>query len=96
MEEKKCYEVVVSGIVQGVGYRFYTKLMADRLDIGGNVKNLKNGDVQLTIAMSDSEKEKFVRQLWRGTQFSKVTKVDVREMGYYNSEDFSEFEVKFK
>lgn len=37
----------VSGMVQGVGFRYFTVLAAHRLNITGWVRNLHNGNVQV-------------------------------------------------
>lgn len=40
-------ELIVSGEVQGVGYRQYVKRIGRKLDIKGSVKNLEDGTVQI-------------------------------------------------
>ncbi|APT17967.1 hypothetical protein FC62_GL000002 [Amylolactobacillus amylotrophicus DSM 20534] len=47
-------EIIVHGLVQGVGFRFMTKLVADQLHVFGTVENLANGDVRI-VAQADSE-----------------------------------------
>ncbi|WP_083479210.1 acylphosphatase [Lacticaseibacillus brantae] len=46
--------ITVSGRVQGVGFRWMTKMVADKLHIAGTVENLDNGDVYIeAIGESD-------------------------------------------
>lgn len=40
----------VSGIVQGVGFRWFVREKARRLDLAGWVRNLPNGDVEIAAA----------------------------------------------
>lgn len=50
--------MIVSGHVQGVGFRYFTRQEAQRLALTGQVKNLANGDVEClffgeTVHMND-------------------------------------------
>jgi len=40
-------KIIVSGRVQGVGYRYYIARVADDLELTGYAKNLFNGDVEI-------------------------------------------------
>ncbi|MBP7216881.1 MAG: acylphosphatase [Candidatus Omnitrophica bacterium] len=51
---KKQLQVYFSGRVQGVGFRFTVRELADELDVGGWVKNLPDGRVQL-VAEAEEE-----------------------------------------
>ena len=42
-----CFEVVYSGRVQGVGFRWTTARIARRHSVSGHVQNLPNGTVSL-------------------------------------------------
>ncbi|MBE2226972.1 MAG: acylphosphatase [Ignavibacteria bacterium] len=41
-------KIIVSGRVQGVGYRYFIARFADSLDIKGYAKNLFSGEVEIT------------------------------------------------
>ena len=43
----KKIRIQVQGRVQGVGFRYTTKLLADRMGIQGSVKNESDGSVNL-------------------------------------------------
>jgi len=47
--------MTVGGRVQGVGFRWMTKMVADKLQIAGTVENLDNGDVSIQ-AVGDPDK----------------------------------------
>ena len=47
--EMRRYQVVFSGNVQGVGFRYEMWLMADKLGVTGLAENLPNGDVYAEI-----------------------------------------------
>ena len=48
-DELRRYEIVFSGIVQDVGFRYEMWLMAEKLELTGFVENLPNGDVYAEI-----------------------------------------------
>lgn len=50
----KRVEVRVSGRVQGVSFRYYTRLRAQELGLSGWVRNESNGDV-LAVAEGDED-----------------------------------------
>ncbi len=86
-------EIVVQGVVQGVGYRFFAIHKAREYGITGYVQNLPDGSV---LVVAEGEKgilNDFINQLKIGPPAARVTKVDVklseREKGYKN------FSVKF-
>lgn len=45
----KRYHVIFKGRVQGVGLRFQVKMLADRLGVTGNVRNMYDGSVEVYI-----------------------------------------------
>lgn len=48
-DEERRYEIVFSGIVQGVGFRYEAWLIAGKLELTGFAKNLPNGDVLVEV-----------------------------------------------
>lgn len=65
----------VSGMVQGVGYRFFTQRAAEKLRVSGFVRNLWDGRVEV-FAMGTAEQHKELRRmLERGPFGSDVTEV---------------------
>lgn len=49
----------VSGTVQGVGFRYFTKRLADRYHIVGTVKNEYDGSVTITAFATDELLKRF-------------------------------------
>src|SRR3990172_12780666 len=47
--EYLCAKVVIHGLVQGVNFRASTREEAERLGVGGGVRNLPDGNVQALI-----------------------------------------------
>lgn len=66
---------VVSGRVQGVGYRFFAQREAMRLKLTGYAENLDDGRVEVLAAGDASALEEFERALGRGPGAARVTSV---------------------
>lgn len=66
---------VVSGLVQGVGYRYAACAEARRLGLTGWVRNLANGEVEAHAAGDADALAAFERWLWQGPRAARVTSV---------------------
>lgn len=85
--------VLVSGMVQGVSFRYYTRELAQRLGVHGWVRNTHNGRVE---AVLEGEKETVKRMLnfcRHGPSGASVTKVKVKWENYRG--EFSGFELRY-
>ena len=72
---KQAKRYLVSGMVQGVGFRYFTQSAAEKLRIGGFVRNLRDGRVEV-FAMGTPQQHRELRSmLERGPRFSSVTEV---------------------
>jgi acylphosphatase len=67
----------VSGIVQGVGFRYFTQDAAERLHLGGYVRNLPDARVEVYAIGTPDRLAKLRAALERGPRFASVS--DVRE-----------------
>lgn len=68
---------VVRGRVQGVGYRRFAVAAAQRLGIGGRVRNAADGTVQGTAEGDDAALAAFAAALRQGPTFAAVAAVEV-------------------
>ncbi|MDX8391738.1 MAG: acylphosphatase [Mariprofundaceae bacterium] len=71
--ETSCLRIIVSGRVQGVGFRYYTKAEADRLGISGWVRNLSDGNVESLICGSSAQLDTMLVWLSQGPKHARVT-----------------------
>lgn len=72
---------MVSGRVQGVGFRYFVKSQAGKLGIQGYARNLSDGRVEV-VAQGEAEAvSNLLKQLDIGPRFSSVSSVDVVEIG---------------
>lgn len=56
----KKIRIQVQGRVQGVGFRYTTKLLADRMGIQGSVKNESDGSVTIEAIGEEKQVDAFV------------------------------------
>ena len=66
---------VVSGVVQGVGYRWYVLREAHRLALRGWVKNLPDGSVEVLAEGTESQLGELEGALKRGPSVAQVKNV---------------------
>lgn len=67
---------VVSGRVQGVGFRHYVRGWARKLDLTGRVRNEPDGTVRLVAEGEAAALDRMVRLLWGGPPTARVEKVE--------------------
>ena len=73
--------IVVNGLVQGVGFRYFTVTQARRLGVRGWVRNCRDGSVELEAqGSSDRTVQALVEQLAIGPRWSEVSHVAVHDM----------------
>ncbi|EOF54399.1 TPA: acylphosphatase [Enterococcus faecium] len=70
----------VQGRVQGVGFRYMTKMVADQLGVTGTVKNEDDGSVTIEAIGNDDIIQKFIEEVKKSPSPSgRVQYVDVQE-----------------
>ena len=85
--------ILISGVVQGVGFRHFTRQNAMRLGIRGYAKNLPNGKVEVVAEGDKATLDEFVKILWKGPPASRVE--DVKVEARPHSGEYTSFGVKF-
>jgi acylphosphatase len=69
------YRYVVSGRVQGVGYRYFVLRQADSLGVSGYARNLSDGSVEVVAEGSESALADLEARLREGPSFAEVADV---------------------
>jgi acylphosphatase len=85
--------IVVSGRVQGVGYRYFVMRLARKWELTGWVKNLSTGEVEIDVEGPRGLIESLIQELWTGNAWATVRNVDVRWDKYVGT--YTGFEVAF-
>ncbi|WP_342676844.1 acylphosphatase [Methanofollis sp. UBA420] len=83
----KTVRMVVSGKVQHVGFRACTKRIAVSLGVGGVVKNLPDGTVEITASGDPVILDKFVAMLYACPRVV-VREVEVTALPFHEFPDF--------
>ena len=74
-DTKQAKRFFVSGLVQGVGFRYFTEGEASRLKVSGYVRNLRDGRVEAYAIGTPEQLGTFRAALERGPRFSRVSGV---------------------
>ena len=69
--------IVVHGVVQGVGFRFFVEREANSLGLAGEVRNLPDGTVEVEAEGKRVLLEALLRRVKEGPRGSVVSSVDV-------------------
>lgn len=85
--------IFISGRVQGVGFRHFTKKNAESLGVTGWVKNLSDGRVEAIFQGSGDQIQELIQRCKKGPVSSYVKDIEV-EMDS-GDEDFEDFSVVF-
>ena len=84
--------IVVSGLVQGVGFRYLTSRRADELELTGYVRNLPDGRVEILARGDRGRIADLVALLRVGPRSASVREVAVEWVT--PTEQFDRFEVR--
>lgn len=73
----KSKQIIVRGLVQGVGFRKFVLRTAQELKISGWVRNLYSSEVEiLAITSEDVDMESFLERVKKGPERSKVDRLE--------------------
>jgi acylphosphatase len=73
---KVARKFLITGEVQGVGYRFFAQRTAARHQVLGHVRNCSDGSVEVIAEGLPSDVEEFKKDLVTGPQWSRVDQVE--------------------
>lgn len=71
--------LLISGRVQGVGYRAWAVGEAEELGLAGFVRNRRDGSVEILVRGPAAEVERFVAACHRGPWGAAVSRIEVDE-----------------
>ncbi|MFH0931817.1 MAG: acylphosphatase [Candidatus Zixiibacteriota bacterium] len=91
--DKVAVHIIVSGIVQGVGYRYFVYRKAGEYNLKGYVRNLHNEDVEIEVEGDKGMILDFIKDLKIGPRSAHVTGVNIEWLEHKNN--YSDFQIRF-
>ena len=82
----KRIQLIISGYVQGVGFRAYTQKQAQRLGLSGFVRNRSDGSVEVQAQGNEEALNRLIQWTHRGAPTSDVESVVENELPINESE----------
>lgn len=86
-------KLVVSGLVQGVGFRWSTQNLANQMGIPGTVKNNSDGTVTIFLQAEGSEIDRFIEKLSSASGFAHIENISQESVP--NVEKMHDFHVLY-
>jgi acylphosphatase len=71
---------VVEGRVQGVGFRFFTRSMAQHHGLTGWVRNLPDGNVEFEAQGTNDRVDAFLEEIKKGPVLSYISDIRTNEL----------------
>jgi acylphosphatase len=91
--KRVCKHILVSGLVQGVGFRYFALRHAHTLGLAGYVRNTRDGRVEIAAEGDQESVVSFIKRMKEGPSSALVREVKVSD--YTGPSDFRGFELRF-
>lgn len=75
-DDRKALRLRITGRVQGVSFRYWTREQAERLGVSGWVRNEPDGSVEAVIAGTEAAIDEMARLLGQGPPAASVSNVE--------------------
>jgi acylphosphatase len=92
-ENIKTYNILISGRVQGVGFRYFAVSIAEKYDVRGYVLNKGDGKVEIICQGEEEELQPFLEEVKKGPAFSVVTDTVMEEIP--EEKKYNSFDIKY-
>ena len=87
----KKFRIQVFGKVQGVAFRYYTRLKAKELGVLGTVENQLDASVEIFAQADEKVMSQFIDWCKKGSPASKVSHLDLEEIDLMDQTEFEDF-----
>ena len=89
---KSTVRIIVSGLVQGVGFRYFVYREAKSLNLTGYAQNLPTGQVEIIASGDKGLIDDFVKVVRVGPSYASVAGVDLEEIEL--PDNFKDFSIR--
>ncbi len=86
-------EIIVNGMVQGVGFRYFVLRNAERLQLNGYTKNLRSGEVYTVVEGEKAIVEEMYNIIRVGPAYADVKSASIKWEEPKN--EFTRFEIRY-
>ena len=90
---EKAIHIIVHGIVQGVGFRFFVRDQSRQYDITGWVRNRADGTVEIFAEGEEDNLKKFLVRVREGPSFGHVSRLEKEWLEPGNK--YNDFQIVF-
>jgi len=84
--------IIVSGLVQGVGFRYYIYREANALGLTGYVRNLPTGQVEIIASGDKGLLDELIKTARTGPSYASVSGVDLEPIS--PPQTFKDFDIR--
>ena len=84
--------LLLSGRVQGVGFRYFAYHLARELDLRGWVRNLQDGNVEIEVQGEEELLDQFLMEIKSGPQLAIVEDISINS--FENLENYEGFNIE--
>ncbi|MCK4384621.1 MAG: acylphosphatase [candidate division Zixibacteria bacterium] len=92
-DEPVSAHLLISGLVQGVGYRWFVTRKANEYNLKGYVRNLYTDEVEVEVEGNKGVIQEFTKELRIGARSAHVTDIKI-QWGNYQGK-YKNFDIKF-
>jgi acylphosphatase len=72
--------IVVYGMVQGVGFRYFVQRVGKRMGLTGDVRNLPDSTVEIVVEGLPGHVEEFIKEVRKGPSMAYIERLDIHDI----------------
>jgi acylphosphatase len=72
--------IIVHGMVQGVGFRYFVQRTGSRMGLTGNVRNLADSTVEVVVEGKSGQLNAFTDEVRKGPAMARVDRLEIQEI----------------
>jgi acylphosphatase len=77
---REAKRIIVHGIVQGVGFRYFVQRAGTRMGLTGDVRNLPDRTVEIIVEGDSGRMDVFLKEVRKGPPASQVDRLEIHEI----------------